>query len=56
METATLYYEPNETTIVAIEEARSGKELDFLRHENKRTCFFEDIRTREHVFLRQKYL
>ena len=23
-----------------------------LRHENKRTCFFEDMRTREHVFFK----
>lgn len=34
METATLYYEPNVTTIAAIEEARSGKELETLDLDN----------------------
>ena len=34
METATLYYEPNETTIAAIEEARSRKELETLDLDN----------------------
>lgn len=34
METATLYYEPNVTTIAAIEETRSGKELETLDLDN----------------------
>lgn len=34
METATLYYEPNETTIAEIEEARSGKKLETLDLDN----------------------
>ena len=34
METATLYYEPNVTTIAAIEEARSGIELETLDLDN----------------------
>lgn len=34
METATLYYEPNVTTIAEIEEARSGKVLETLDLDN----------------------
>lgn len=34
METATLYYEPNVTTIAAIEEARFGKVLETLDLDN----------------------